>query len=176
MQLHRAVHLRMRGEDLLEQRRSSARQSEDEDGIRGIAAELAALLEQVRRACLDLLVDEARRVLGIVAGALQLERIATGVVFERRLELATVFERLANRKAQMYSVVDGDPRARLDILHVVEIIVVEPVGLGIREAPECVAIIGLFFAGGAVGDNGGIEGTHGLVRMPQHHVHPSPVG
>ena len=57
VQFHRPVHRRVGGQNLLQERRTGARQADDEDGVRGRAADAAAALEQGLGADLDLAVD-----------------------------------------------------------------------------------------------------------------------
>src|SRR5262249_40929711 len=49
-ELHRALDLRVRRQDLLEQRRAGARQADDEDRVRRLTSPAATLPEEIRRA------------------------------------------------------------------------------------------------------------------------------
>ena len=140
-QFHRAFDLRVRGEDLLEQRRSGPRQPDDEDGRRIVAAPALALLEELARAEFDLLADRPLERLRTVVALRLLERIAPRVELERLVVLAAILERLAEREAEVIAVRRAEC-AGVDLLaHGRDLRVREAIGLEVGEAPVRVAEI-----------------------------------
>src|SRR6478672_5486073 len=82
-QLHGAFDLRMRCQDLLQQGRARARQSDDEDGRRIVRAPALPLFEELARAEFDLPANRSFQNLGTVVALRLLQRVATGVEVER---------------------------------------------------------------------------------------------
>src|SRR6185437_978988 len=138
-QLLRALDLRVRGEDLLEQRRARARQPDDEYRIRTRAAPALAGGEELSRAHPDLLagvaLDELRAVTAL--GTLQL--VAELVGLEGCGELAPVLQPLAERKAQVIAVVECGAGSFLGAAHARQLLVGKTVGLEVGEAPVGIA-------------------------------------
>ena len=124
----------------------------------------------------DLVVDEPCRVVGVVAGTFQFQGVSTGVVLERLPELASVFERLARRETQVNAVVDRYFPARFHVADVLDLVIIEPVGLRIGKAPKGVTVVRFALASSPVSADRRIEVAHGFAGMPQHHVHLRLVG
>src|SRR5262249_42900525 len=98
-QLLRAFHLRVRGEDLLDERRAGARQSDDEDRIGARIAPAGARGKELRGADFDLLLRIALDQSGLITAFGPLELVPEAVVIERTAEIPDVLVRLAEREA-----------------------------------------------------------------------------
>ncbi len=97
------------------------------------------MLEELARAELDLPFDRALERLRPIAALVLLERIAPGVELEGLGILATILERLAERKAEVVAV-DERGATGLDLLaHRGELLVGEAIGLEVGKAPVRVA-------------------------------------
>ncbi len=103
-QLHGALDLAVRREDLLEQGRARARQADDEDRVRPRIAETGALREKFF--CKQSLGARHRgRVLvRVIADQALADAVALRVMAEGRFPFAGVFQRLADRKVEMEAV------------------------------------------------------------------------
>ena len=169
-EFHRALDLRVRGEDLLEQRRACARQTQHEDG-RGIGASPAAPRgEELRRA--DVHLAPYGPFLGrrTVHPVLFFEGVAAGVIGERLAMLAAVFERLPEREAEVIAVGVLQLRLRLVVPHPLEFGLCEAIGLHVGEAPIRLTEIGSELDRPAVGGDGLCGLAVGLVGVSQRLV------
>ncbi len=136
-QLHRALHLRVARENLLDERGARARQSDDEDR-RGIGtAGTGMALQEVG-------VEAPRHPPRLVLECDRIEverppprRVARGIVAERPRPLASLFVRAAERELELGRIGRrrrGRPLGRRERLHRRDLGVGEPVILEIREA------------------------------------------
>src|ERR1700734_3049715 len=112
----------MARENLLEERRAGARQSDDEDRLGGKCAVAAAIGKELtgkeRLAAADVLGKLARK----IADALLAQSIALRVLLERLGVGVRVLEGLAEREMQVIAILLGKVRARLLSAHRGEII------------------------------------------------------
>ena len=102
----------MAREDLLDQCRAGARQSDDEDRVLGLAAPAAACFDELcreDRARATHILGRRRRVVGSDRAA---DSIALGVMIEGSCELLRVLQCLAEREVQVQAVVGGEVAAR----------------------------------------------------------------
>src|ERR1700686_1988803 len=103
-ELHRALHQRVRGEYLFDQGRSGARQADDEDRVRPVAAEALPGCEEFGGADLRL----QRRITpdppGLVPALALLECVAALVVAEGLGVLPALLECLAEREAEVIAI------------------------------------------------------------------------
>src|SRR6185436_2736936 len=130
-----ALHQRVRGQDLFDQRGAGTRQADYEDGIGRREPRRRPLREELP--CEHPLRARyvARGLLGVVAHQLAAQRVAARVLIERRRVFAHVFERLAEREMEMEAVVVGEIFA-LDLrTHGGDVIGREAEGLEVRETP-----------------------------------------
>src|SRR5437763_12333747 len=128
-ELHRALDLRVRGEDLLDEGRPGARQPDDEDRIRPLAPPACAGGEEFAgsEACLQ--AEIALHGAEIEAALGFLERVAALVVTEGFLVFAPVLERLAERETEVVPIDEFRGVGGLDLPHARELLVREAVGL-----------------------------------------------
>ena len=152
-QFLRAFHLRVRGEDLLEQRRARARKPDDEDGVAARMTPPGAAGEELRGTDLDLLLRVAFDQLGLVAAFGALELVTQPVVMERVGKIALVFVRLAECEAQVVSVYETRRRRRHRGLHPCHLLRLEAVGLEVGEAPVRITEVRPAGGGATVGIN-----------------------
>ncbi len=103
----------MRGQYLLEQGRAGTRQADDEDRRARIIAVATPGGEKLRGAGLDQQPGVVLDAGGLVAAFGLFQRIAALVVGEGFGVFATILERLAERKAQVIAVGEGDARRPL---------------------------------------------------------------
>src|ERR1700676_2381642 len=164
----------MRGEDLLKQRRSGARQSQDENWSRALGANALAAREELCCAQVDLLSRIGFEDLGPVATFGSLERVAPLVIAPRLLKLAAVLERLAERKAQVIAIDQRRRRRRFVGAHARDFAVGKAVGLKIRKTPVRIAIRWAGGRGGAIGLDGLLASAQGLERRGDRQGHIGP--
>ncbi len=165
-QLQRSVDLAVRGEDLLEQGRAGARQAQDEDRVRRLAAGPCMACEQFGRAPLGLRLEFGGHLVGVIARLLALERVAAVVEAERLFVLAAVFVSLAQREGEVNAIHEGDVGPLHCPAHRGQFGIGEAVGLEIGERVPGVALIGLCRAGGAIGGDGVVLFADRLERVP----------
>src|SRR5271166_1102145 len=103
-QFLRTFDARMRRENLLDERRSGTRQSDDEDRVGALATHTCAAREELARTALDLQARVALDGFRPVTAFRFLERIASLIETERFRVIAAVLEGLAERKAQVIAV------------------------------------------------------------------------
>ena len=128
-QLHRALDRRVAGENLLEQCRTGARHSHDEDRICSSAPGAAALAEKFRGIGIARTLQTQARVLRAVRDHFQSQRITGGVVRERWRVLGAVFERLAQRELDTDAVFLLEIGAGECVAHRFEVRIFKPDGL-----------------------------------------------
>src|SRR5215472_13861394 len=155
----------MRREDLLNQRRTRARQADDEDRIRRRRAAAGVTGEELRRAhCLlqprILLVR-----LGAVTAGIAAQRVATLVEAEGLRVLAGVLEGLAEREAQVVAVDDGGEGGGLGGAHGGDLRLLEAVGLEIGETPVGIAEAGAGRGRGPILPDGFAGASESLERV-----------
>src|SRR5439155_2707228 len=125
-----ALHLRMRRQNLFEQRRSGAWQADDKNWIRSLAAPFGTLGKENwgvdRLGALQLCGDSVR----IVADGGAMQLVTAGIVLERGFELPFVLQRLAQGELEMNAVGASRRAARELLLHR------RPVGGGEAEGLE----------------------------------------
>src|SRR5207302_8778372 len=138
-ELHRALDLRVRGEDLLDEGRPGARQPDDEDRIRPLAAAARAGGEEFAGAEARLQAETPLHGAEIEAALGFLERVAPLVVAEGFLVFAAVLERLAERETEVVPIDELRGVGGLDLAHARELLVREAVGLQVSEAPVGIA-------------------------------------
>ena len=143
VQFHGAVHLRVRRQDLLQQRRARARQADDEDGVRSVEPQARLARKELRRADFDLAVHAHLQVFRAVAALRVLQRIAAGVVPERAPVPAAVLPGLAESEADMDPVLLARGLIRLHGGHLRQLFAGKAVRLGIGQAPVRIAVIAL---------------------------------
>ena len=142
-ELLRALDLRVRGQDLLDQRRARARQADDENRIRIRRAPAARAWRRTPRADLDLLPCVGLDDLGAIAAFGALQRIALLVVAERLGEVSPGPPapcRAQNTDGNDRSTAAGAapiPRARSRF----KLVIGEPVGLEVGKTPVGIAEI-----------------------------------
>ena len=181
-QFHRAFDLRMTGQDLFDQGRARARHADHEDRIARIATGAGTRGEELTTAGADRVQIARMRELRIVGHLLAAQRVAAGVVPERFLRHARVFQRLAQRELEMQARVVIQVIALQLGAHRHDVGRVEAHGLEIGQAPPRTAEARLQFDRTPVrGDR--IRGPacglqrmavadpdRGLVRYPLEHV------
>src|SRR5205807_4238047 len=150
-QLHGAFDLRVARENLLDQRRASPRQSDDEDRVGrrravtgGARQELAG---EERLGALDVLLD-ARRVVVRLRTA---QRVALAVVPEGVGVASLVFERLGEREVQVVVILGAQVRTRELPAHLSQVAGIEAIGLEVGEAPPGLTQTRLELEGSAIG-------------------------
>ena len=100
-----------------------------------------------------------------------LERVATLIVRERFAVLTQILERLGEREAEVVPIGQLSCRRGLLGAHAGELLVREPVGLEVREAPVGVAEARPQRRGGAVGVLGLLASAERLEDMPDRQLH-----
>ncbi len=169
-QLLGALDLRVRGQDLLEERRARARQPDDENRVGARIPVAGAGGEELARADLDLVFGVALDELGAVAAFGALERIAEPVLLEGRGELARIFQRLAERKVQVVAIDEPGGRGRDRTAHARQLLAREAVGLEVGEAPVRVPEIRPARGSAAVGLDGWLRLPEGLEGVRDRQV------
>ena len=112
----------MARENLLEERRAGARQSDNEDGVGGGCAVAAAIVEELPGEERLAAADALGELVGKIADALFAQSIALRVLLERLGVSVRVLESLAEREMQVIAILLGKVRARLLSAHRGEII------------------------------------------------------
>src|SRR5579862_27226 len=142
-QLHRAFHLGMAGQDLLDQRRARARHADDEDRIAGLASRAAPRREELRR-------ERRARAAQVIAQRLRLifhgfaaQRVGEAVLFEGFFVETFVLQRLAEREMEVEAVLVLDVASRDLLAHRGRVVRREAEGLEVRKAPPRLAEAGL---------------------------------
>ena len=93
--------MRVRSEDLLDERGAGARQAEDENGIRILRTPATTGSEKFRRTNLDLPARIAFYDFRFIVAFLAFQRVAKPVIAERFRVFATVLQRLGERKTKV---------------------------------------------------------------------------
>ncbi len=117
VQLHRAFDHGMARQDLLDQRRSGARQPDYEDRIARRAAGIGASVEKLARQQIDGPAHGVRMLVGTVVKLFAVQTISLGIVLERRVEPLLILARLAQRELEMQPVFGRQVRERELRLH-----------------------------------------------------------
>ena len=167
MQFHGAVHLRVGGEDLLDQRGAGAGQADDEDGVRRLAADAGAAREQLGRADGDLAFHAHRQLRRAVGGGALLEGVALAEVAERGLVVAARLTGVAEGEAQLDAIQFGGVQGVCGGGHLRYLGSVELIALGVRQAPVRIAVVALEAVRLAVEGHRLVQVTGGLVNMRQ---------
>src|ERR1017187_9627261 len=123
----------MRGEDLLQQRRSGAGQPDDEDRIGAFRSHALASCEELARAGFNLLPRVVLDNPGPVAAFGSLERVAALVIRPRLCILASILVALAERETQVIAIDERRPGRRFVGAHARDFLIQEAVGLEVRE-------------------------------------------
>src|ERR1700716_261988 len=144
----------MRGENLVEERRARARQTQDENRIFLLDAGAVSRGEELVRADVDLLPRVVLDDLGPVAALGALLCIAPRVVAPGLCVLAPILVGLAECETQMIAIAQRGAGRRLCGTHAGDFLVQEAIGLEIRQAPVGVAVVRPGGASGAVGPDG----------------------
>ena len=130
----------MARQDLLDERGTGARQADDEDRIRGVAAASRALVEEWPGIDLTHAPDTCGDVLGFVEGRRLAQRVSGQVVAERRCILARILQRLAQGEIEVVTVLIAEIRARQLALHRGHVRGIEAEGLEVGQAPVGLAV------------------------------------
>ena len=171
-QLLGALDLGMRGQDLFEQGGARPGQAEDEDRVRARIAPVGALVEESAGADLALLARIGLEQLGAIAAFRALQRVAALVVEPGLGCLAAILQRFAERETHVVAVGQGDGGRRFLGAHALDLVLLEPIGLEIGQAPIGVAEVGPRRRRRAIGLDRLRNLADGLQRMagPQRHV------
>ena len=132
--LPRAFHLRMAGENLLEERGAGARQSDDEDRVRCGVAGTGPRRKELRRVQGARALHEAREAVGVVVHHRAPQCVAARIVLEGGGKDPLVLERLAEGELEVQAAVVFQVDARRLRLHRGDVLVAEAHGLQISEA------------------------------------------
>src|SRR6202011_5385267 len=159
-----ALDPRMRGENLVEERRARARQPDDENRIVPRGPGARARGEELVRADLDLLPRVALDDLWPVAALGALQRVAALVVAPGLGVLAAILVGLAERETQVIAIDRRRPGRRLLGAHARDFLVQEAVCLEVRQTPVGVAEVRPGGGRGAVGLDGLPAAAEGLER------------
>src|SRR6185369_5888735 len=131
----RTLSLRVRCQNLLEQRRARARQADDEDRIRALVSPALPGCEELGCTDPDLLVRVLLDELRAITAFGTLELITLPVVAERLAKVALIFERLTDGETQVIAIDERGGWRRHRVLHSCQVIGGEAVRLEVRKAP-----------------------------------------
>src|SRR5262252_2580676 len=138
----RSLDVRMGSEDLLDKRRSGARQPDYENRIRLRRADTGTHREELRGTHLDLLACIGLGNLRIVEPLGALECIATVVKLPRFRVLVPVLVSLAKREAQMVAINILSARCSFRGAHTRDLVLRKTIALEIGKAPVSIAEAG----------------------------------
>ena len=157
------------GEDLLDQRRSRSRQTDDEDRVGGAIAPAAPRGEEVGRQDAGGGGDMIAVAVGIPAHLGAAAGVGAGVMIEGGGMVGRVLQRLAEREMQVEAVVVGQPLPRQRRAHRRDVVGSEAEGLEVGEAPPGLAERRAAHDGGAIGGDALRRPPDGLERMALAH-------
>ena len=132
----------MRCQDLFQQRRAGARESDDEYRIASGPSEAGASPEEPPAADAELALRFGLDATRVVIRFRMLQTVAASIVLERCGVLLAILQCLAQCEAEMKAIDERCAGVRFAGLHPLDLGVVELVGLEIAETPVCVAEVG----------------------------------
>ena len=135
LQFHGAFHLRVAGQNLLDQRGTGPRQAHNEDGVRRWAPKPRALREEFPRKQRLRTLHQGIDLIGIVVDAGAAAPVTLGVVFEAARIVLSVLERLAQGKIKMEPILIAEIGALQPRAHRLQFFGAESKGLEIGQAP-----------------------------------------
>ena len=166
----------MAGQDLLDKRRTGARQTDDEDRVRCGVPAVGTPGKEVAGVDLFRPRDPRAGIACTVGHGLQAQGIAGGVVHEGVGVVGAVFQGLAQREIKMETMFVGEVVTRQLRAHRRDLVVAEAEGLEVGQAPVRFAETGIQRNAAAIRGDGLRLASGGFQRMAVAHPHPRVVG